>query len=56
MFILNQRKKEVVNTHDALTMVEIKVDTEVVEIKAVTKVVAEKVVVVEELQGENNEK
>jgi hypothetical protein len=37
-------------------MVEIKVDTEVVETKVVTEVVVEKVMVVEEPQGENNEK
>ena len=56
MFIFNQRKKEVVNTKIVATMVEVKVDTEVVEVKAVTEVVVEKVVVVEEPQGENNEK
>jgi len=46
----------VVNTEDVLTMVEVKVDTEVVEVKVVTEVAVEKVMVVEEPQGESNEK
>jgi hypothetical protein len=57
MFTSNQRKKEVVNTADhVVTMVEAKVDTEVVETKVVTEVAVEKVMVVEEPQGENNER